>query len=508
MDKKIRTGILMTYFMGVAQVIVNIFFTGALVRFLGDIEFGLYMLLGSLAAYVTVFDLGLNNTISRYVAKYKQENNKEKESSMLFITFIIYGMIMLIILTIGLLMMSNLQLFIKDIPADHAQLAQTLFLLLVINLAITLPLSSFSAILVGYEQFVYTRTISIIRVLAMPLISIPLLYLGGNSVAVVAVTTATNIAAGLCNAVYAFKKHKIKLKLYSFDKYLIKELLLYSSAVFLGVIADQVFFNTGNIVLGVARGPADVSAFGVSNQLVQYLVAVAAAFSGVYLPRATRVVMERSSKHEVSQFFSKSSKPLAVILLFILGGYILLGQEFIHFWIKEKLSDVYALSLIIIIPTIWTLTRTLGVSVMQAMNLHGYRSKLLLVRALVNCVICFLVVGKYGYFGIAVSYAFCIIVSNTILDFYYEKRMGITVFKYTLDLWPIALAGLIAAVITGASYIYLGYSLLAFILRGVFYAGLFAVLLYLLYLKPDERKKVRSMVKRVLGIIPGIGGSR
>jgi hypothetical protein len=62
---------------------VNILFTGALVRLLGEVEYSLYPTAGSLAAYISIFDFGLNNTISRYVAKYRQENDKQKESDLL-----------------------------------------------------------------------------------------------------------------------------------------------------------------------------------------------------------------------------------------------------------------------------------------------------------------------------------------------------------------------------------------------------------------------------------------
>jgi len=115
---------------------------------------------------------------------------------------------------------------------------------------------------------------------------------------------------------------------------------------------------------------------------------------------------------------------------------------------------------------------------------------------------------NYGYFGIAASYAFTIIVTNLILDFYYEKKMGIAVFRYTRDLWPVAVASAIAAVVLSFSYLLIGYTLWAFIVRGLLYSCLFAVLLYILYLNRDEKEKVRNAAKKAFRIIPGIGGAK
>lgn len=480
--------------MGVTQFLINMFFTGALVRFLGKHEYGLYVLLGSVAAYVSIFDFGLNNTVSRYVAKYAMEGDKKKESNMLFITFSFYIIIMILIFLVGFILLNHLNILIAGIQPPHEQLAKTLFLLLVLNLAITLPLNTFSAVLVGYEQFIYTRVVSILRVIAVPVLSLPLLYFGSNSVSVVIVTTGVNIAAGLCNAVYAYKKYHIKLCLYYFDKALVKELFLFSSAIFVGVVADQLFFNTGNIVLGAMRGTLDVSVFGTSSQLIQYIVAIAAAFCGVYLPRATNIAASRNSQ-QISTFFCSTSRLISVMLIFVLGGYCLLGRELVFFWLGKQLNDVFYVSLVIMIPTVWTLTRTLGLSLMQAMNMHAYRSKILAVRAVVNGILCVLVAKRYSFYGISACYALCIICSNIIMDFYYQRRMGIAVWRFTKSLWPVALSACIACCMSAITYAYFPYSLLAMIVRGLIYACLFGVGLYCLYLNVHEKEKLNSYLK-------------
>lgn len=505
-EKQIRLGILMTYLMGVAQILVNILFTGTLVRFLDHTEYALYLLLGSLAAYVSIFDFGLNNTVSRYVAKYRAEQDREKESNLLCLTFLLYTIIAVVLFTGGLALMGHISFFIKDLQPEYLGLAKTLFLLLIINIAITLPLNSFSAILVGYEQFIYTRTVSILRVLAMPLISIPILIFGGGSVAVVTVTTVTNVTAGIFNAVHAFRACGIRLKFYYLDRALAKEVLNYSVAVFMGVVADQFFFNSGNLVLGITRGANDISVFGVSIQLTQYLIAVAAAFTGVFLPRATRLAVNGSSTDIMNRFFREVSRLLAVLLLYIMGGYALLGREFVHFWLKGSLSDVYAVSLLIMIPTLWTLSRAVGLSIMQAKNLHGFRSKLLVARAIVNILISFPAARRFGYWGTAISYVFCILLTNWILDTYYERRVGIFVGSFSFSLLPAGFSALFAAGIAGLTYLIIDYSVPAFLFRGILYSALFAFFVYHLFLSAKEKEKIRLAIRVKLIHVPDYGG--
>lgn len=507
-DRQIRLGIAMTYLMGIVQVLVNILFTGALVRMLSEVEYGLYLLLGSLAAYISIFDFGLNNTISRYVAKYRLENDKRKEANLLGISFLLYAAIAVLILSAGLLLLGHIGFFIKDLRPENLGLARALFVLLVVNAAITLPLNSFSAVLVGYEQFIYTRTVSILRVLAMPLLSIPCLYLGGGSLSVVAVTTLTNVLAGFFNALYAFRKFHISLKITAFESAFAREVLGYSLAVFLGVLSDQLFFQTGSLVLGITRGAAEAAVFGLSNQLNQYLIAVAAAFSGVFLPRATSISMGGHSRDDLNAFFTGASRLLGGILLYILGGYLILGREFVRLWLGGRLNDVYAVSLLVMLPTVWTLSRAVGLSVMQAKNLHGFRSGLLLARAAFNILLCFPASAAFGYYGVAGCYGCCILVTNLILDAYYEKRVGIAVMRFSLSLIPIGVSAFFSACLIGVSYLFFKASPLAFLVRGGSYTVLFVLSVYRFYLNPKEKEKIRSLLHVKLPRIPDYGGQR
>ncbi len=143
-------------------------------------EYSLYLLLGSLAAYISIFDFGLNNTISRYVAKYRQENDKQKESDLLGISFLRYAAIAVFILSAGLLLLGHISFFSKDhkpenlglqsaVPAAGGQRgrhAAAQFLLRRLWWAMS--------------SFVIPHGFHSAR-LAMPLISIPCLYLGGGS---------------------------------------------------------------------------------------------------------------------------------------------------------------------------------------------------------------------------------------------------------------------------------------------------------------------------------------
>ncbi|MCD7900826.1 MAG: oligosaccharide flippase family protein [Bacteroides sp.] len=87
---EIKKGIILSYALIILTNITGLFLTPYIIKNLGDSQYGLYSLLGALIAYLSIFDLGLNNTIVRYVSKYRAEKNKVVEENFLATIMYIY----------------------------------------------------------------------------------------------------------------------------------------------------------------------------------------------------------------------------------------------------------------------------------------------------------------------------------------------------------------------------------------------------------------------------------
>ena len=77
MNKK-AWGVIFSYLLIVVDILVALLFVPYLLKNLGDDEYGLYRLLYSTASYLAVLDFGLGGTITRFVVKYKTENDTEQ----------------------------------------------------------------------------------------------------------------------------------------------------------------------------------------------------------------------------------------------------------------------------------------------------------------------------------------------------------------------------------------------------------------------------------------------
>ena len=95
---QLKKGALLSYVTIILTNLIGLLLTPFIVRSLGNSEYGLYALIGAFIGYISVLDLGLNNTIVRYVSKYRAENDKEGEEVFLGTTMLIYAFISFIVI--------------------------------------------------------------------------------------------------------------------------------------------------------------------------------------------------------------------------------------------------------------------------------------------------------------------------------------------------------------------------------------------------------------------------
>ncbi|MFK4998681.1 hypothetical protein ACI2OX_19385 [Bacillus sp. N9] len=79
---QIKTGAVLSYISLFINNLTALFFVPFLLGKLGQAEYGLYVLIGSVVSYIALLDFGFTNALVRQVTKYrteKTENVKQKQ---------------------------------------------------------------------------------------------------------------------------------------------------------------------------------------------------------------------------------------------------------------------------------------------------------------------------------------------------------------------------------------------------------------------------------------------
>ena len=428
---QLKAGVVLNYVVIFLNTVVGLLYTPYMLRMMGQSEYGLYSLVASVIAYLTVLDLGFGNAIVRYTAKFRAEKKTEEQYEMFGMFFLLYLVIGIIAFGIGLGLYFNVgTLFGDTMTAVELDRARIMMLLLVANLAFTFPMSIWGSIIQAYEDFVFQKSLNIFRIILNTAVMICLLHFGYKAVAMVVVQTIFNVLTLVVNFIYCRRKLNIHIyfRFKHFHWGFLKEVAIYSFWIFLNAIMDRVYWSTGQFVLGAIVGTAAVAVFAIAIQLEGMYMQFSTAISSVFLPKVTAMVATNRSRKEISDLFIRTGRMQYIVLAYILSGFIIFGRQFIELWAGAGYSDAYIISLLFFIPLTVPLIQNLGITILQARNEMKFRSVLYIIIALVSLAMQIVLTRFFGGIGCAMGVSGALVVGQIlIMNVYYQRRQDLDI---------------------------------------------------------------------------------
>ena len=301
---QLKAGAFLSYVSISLNNVVGLLYTPFMLRMMGQSEYGLYSLVASVVAYLTVLDLGFGNAIVRYTAKFRAEGKIREQYEMFGMFFLLYIGIGILVLLIGLALYFNVDyLFHATMNDNELYKIRVMMLLMVFNLAFTFPMSIWGSIITAYENFVFQKLVGIVRIILNPLVMIAMLLIGYRAIGMVVITTIFNVVTLLINYWYCKKQLKIQVRFGHFRWGFFKEVSVYSFWIFLNAIMDRIYWSTGQFVLGMFKGAAIVAVYAVAIQLQNMYMSFSNAIAGVFLPKVMHIVVNGDNDKILSDLF-------------------------------------------------------------------------------------------------------------------------------------------------------------------------------------------------------------
>ena len=161
---QLKAGAVLNYVVIGLNSLVGLLYTPYMLRMMGQSEYGLYSLVASVIAYLTIMDFGFGNAIIRYTAKFRAEGRQQEQYAMFGMFLILYSVIGILAFGAGLGLYFNVEaLFGDTMTVVEVERAKVLMIILIFNLAVTFPLSIFGAVVTAYEDFIFQKVVQIVR---------------------------------------------------------------------------------------------------------------------------------------------------------------------------------------------------------------------------------------------------------------------------------------------------------------------------------------------------------
>lgn len=129
-----------------------------LVHGLGSSEYGAYQMTAALIGYVSVLDFGLHSSITRFVSKYQATKDEKGQQNFIGVSLILFSVIAIMILLVGGILYAKIpSIYRKSATPEEIRIIRQLLIVLIINLAISMPGAVFESIAVAYERFIFVN---------------------------------------------------------------------------------------------------------------------------------------------------------------------------------------------------------------------------------------------------------------------------------------------------------------------------------------------------------------
>lgn len=497
---ELKAGAILSYVNLMIGNIIPFIYTPIMLRMLGQAEYGLYGIANSAMSYVGLLNFGIGGTIVRYLSKYRAAGDRKAEARTAGLFIKIYSVICGLVLIAGFTFAANVQAYSRSLTMAETDKLRVLIVLMTINMAVFLPFSVFSSIVLAHEQYVFSKAVGMLSTIAGPLVNIALLYCGFGSVGLVVSSTLINLVTYGLYTGYSVRRLKVYPSFGKADSGLLKEILHFSAYVFLASVVDVLYWSTDKLIIGWAIGSAATAVYNIGATFNTYVTGLSSALSGLLVPKLTEMAVTNTPKEKFTEIFIKVGRLQFIIISFVLSAFVAFGRQFIVIWAGPEYKDSYYIALLTMIPVTVPLIQNTGLNILYALNKHKFRSIVYACVALVNVGLTFWWVEDYGIIGAAAATCAAYVVGNIfIINWYYHKKIGLDIplfWKNIIGMSPVMLGmGALWWFVLDRMQIH---SWLCFFSLAAVYTCMYFLLAYWLMMNQYERDIVRIPLKKML----------
>ena len=378
------------------------FLTPFLLRQLGASDYGLWILIGSIAAYGSLLDFGIASAATKYVAQFHAEGRIEQARSLVTTTLWLYiglGFMAIVLSAILAPIVPGL----LNIPAGQQGTASWLMLLSGLSLGVSLPSATSIAVLRGLHRFDLSNLVGIFGMTLFTAATVSVLLLGGGLLGMVAVGIPVTLVTQI-PAIWLIRRTAPKLRfgLRQIDRGLLRTLMSFSSPLFVMNVAGQLQTKTDEITIGVFMPIANVAPYSIARRLSEMPQILSEQFMKVIMPLASQLDAE-NDRGRLRTLYLASSRLTLAIFLPLAVGVMILAQPFLKAWVGTPYDQYAYLVVILTLASLIDTSQWPAGAILQGIGRHRLLAIISLGAALANLGLSLVLVRPLGLAGVALG---------------------------------------------------------------------------------------------------------
>ncbi len=495
-----KAGVILTYVGEAIKILTGLVYTPIMLRLLGQSEYGLYQLVFSVVSYLSLLSLGFGSAYMRFYSRYKAQNDQVGIARLNGMFMAIFCAMSAICVLCGTVMVRNAGAIFGDglTPAELEK-AKVLMALMVVNMALTFPNSVFNCHVTAHEKFLFQKLLFVLQNLLSPFLTLPLLFMGYSSVAVVVIQTVLTLGVLIVNACFCFRELRIRFLFRGFQLSLLKEMWVFTFFIFLNQIINQANWSIDRFLLGRMIGTTATAVYGAGGQINTMYLQMSTAVSNVFVPKVNKIVAERQSDWELTKLFTRIGRIQFIIVALVLTGFVFFGKPFVSLWAGEGYERTYYVTLLLIVPVTVPLIQNIGIEIQRAKNKHKARSIVYFIIAIANVFISIPLIRLFGEVGAAAGTAIALTAGNVVfMNWYYHKKIGINILYFWKEVSKFIPALILPCLVGTALMLFVPCTSWGMLLvLALAYTAVYGMCMWLWGMNGEEKALVSGMLKKI-----------
>ena len=469
--------------------LISFCLTPMMIHYLGDFQFGMWILVSSVTDNYGLLDIGMRHTLQRFVARSKGADLPETVNEIFSTALAVTLAFALLILGVSILLAYVLPSYFK-LDSESQLLFSKLILMLGASVALMLPVRLFGTYLCGLQRFDLYNISSVITGIVRAVLIVSALKLDFGAVGV-GVATLMVAIVGLPVHIWMVRSVDPGLQ---FHFSLIKskrawELLSFSFYMFLNTVGDRLRSYMDSFVIARVLGVALVTPFSVAGRLMEYFKFMMVAAIGPLMPRFSALDGQHRQR-ELQELFIFSTKLTALLSVFAGSILLLNGRVLLHLWVGDRFLSSFALLAVLTVGYIISLAQEPSTSLLIARGKHRPLGVYSTVEGLLNLGLSIYWALRYGLIGVALGTAVPMLIIRTLIQPWFALRaVGISYREYFVKALarPVLVWSLFVGLSIALGRAIGGLNLHEFVLSVSIQSAIFGLLAYFVGLTRFER---------------------
>lgn len=442
---QLKVGAILSYVGLAINIIVGLLYTPWMINSIGRADYGLYTLALSVIS-LFVFDFGIGQAVTRFMAKYLAEGNQEKANNCLGLVYKLYFYIDVAIFLILACIYFVIPQIYKELTPDEIEKFKIIYIAVVFFSVMSFPFIPVNGILTANEKFIQLKLCDLAHKLFIVVSMTTCLLLGYGLYALVWV----NIIAGLLTIIlklFFIKRDTETAVNFSYEnKTEFREILSFSGWVTVKSLSERMIFTLSPTILGMVSGTVEIALFGIANVIEGYVYSFAGAINGLFLPKVSKIAAD--PKGDIMPLMIRVGRLLFFITGLIITGFIAVGQDFIGVWLGNGYEITYFAIVLIILPSLFYVPQEIGCSAIAVHNQVKYQAMVYVIMGLSNVVLGYFLAKAYGCLGLCVAIFIAYNIRNVGLELIFKKCLKLHLGIFFIEVFfkmgvPLIIAGVI-----------------------------------------------------------------